>query len=85
MPKTLTLAEAFNEVLRSRSHIVQIVDEFGSPVGILTLEDIVETLLGLEIVDEGDKVVDMQDHARRLWKHKARSVWLDFDNKKNPE
>jgi len=78
LPKSLTLAEAFNEVLRVRAHIVQVVDEFGSPVGILTLEDIIETLLGLEIVDEGDEFVDMQEQARRLWKRRARDSWLDF-------
>jgi CBS domain containing-hemolysin-like protein len=78
LPKSLTLAQAFNEVLRVSAHIVQVVDEFGSPVGILTLEDIIETLLGLEIVDEGDAVVDMQEQARRLWKRRVRDDWLDF-------
>lgn len=85
MPKTLTLAQAFNEVLRSRSHIAQVVDEFGSPVGILTLEDIIETLLGLEIIDEGDEAVDMQEQARRLWKHRQSTVWADFDSIMDPD
>jgi len=45
--------------------------------GILTLEDIIETLLGLEIVDEGDRAVDMQEHARELWQRRARKLGLD--------
>ncbi len=43
-----------------------VVDEYGSIEGIVTLEDLLETLLGLEIVDEGDRTVDMQLQARRL-------------------
>ena len=83
LPKSLTLARAFNDVLRVRAHIMLVVDEFGSPVGILTLEDIIETLLGLEIVDEGDETVDTREQARRLWRRRARSLWLDFGRKKD--
>jgi len=81
----LTLARAFNELIRVRAHIVLVVDEFGSPAGILTLEDIIETLLGLEIVDEGDETVDTQEHARRLWRRRARNLWMNFGKEKDPE
>jgi len=79
VPESLSLAEALNQVLRVRAHIVQIVDEYGCLAGILTLEDIIETMLGLEIVDEGDEAVDMQEHARRLWQRRARDMGLDID------
>ena len=78
-PESLSLAQAFNRLLRVRAHIVQVVDEYGCLAGILTLEDIIETLLGLEIVDEGDEAVDMQEHARRLWRRRAREMGLDID------
>lgn len=81
--ESLTLSRAFNEMLRDRTQIAQVVDEFGSTLGILTLEDIIETLLGLEIVDEGDEQEDMQEYARRLWKSKARKMGLDVDADKD--
>jgi CBS domain containing-hemolysin-like protein len=77
LPESLSLAQAFNDVLGSRAQIVQIVNEYGVPEGILTLEDIIETLLGLEIVDEGDEAVDMQEQARRLWRRRARAMGID--------
>jgi CBS domain containing-hemolysin-like protein len=79
LPESLSLAQAFNRLLRVRAHIVQVVDEYGCLAGILTLEDIIETLLGLEIVDEGDAAVDMQEHARRLWRRRAREMGLEID------
>jgi CBS domain containing-hemolysin-like protein len=53
-----------------------VVDEYGTVLGLLTLEDLLETLLGLEIVDEGDTTVDMQALARRLWEERARRMGL---------
>ena len=79
LPESLSLAKAFNEILRARAQIVQVVDEYGVLAGILTLEDIIETLLGLEIVDEGDQAADMQELARRLWRERARAMGIDPD------
>jgi CBS domain containing-hemolysin-like protein len=56
-----------------------VVDEYGGVKGLLTLEDLIETLLGLEIVDEGDEEVDMQKLARRLWRRRAEEMNLDID------
>lgn len=74
LPDTTSLSDAFEQVLQHRSHIMMIVDEYGGMEGIITMEDIFETLLGLEIMDESDKTVDMQQHARRLWKKRAKDM-----------
>lgn len=71
---TMTLSHAFDELVRSKAHILLAVNEYGSVEGILTLEDILETLLGLEIIDEGDKTPDMQKLARKLWKKRAEEM-----------
>jgi len=56
-----------------------VMDEYGGFSGVLTLEDVLETLLGLEIVDEFDDTEDMQILARKLWKQRAGKLGLDFD------
>ena len=60
-----------SEFLKRRSHILAVADEYGGIAGLVTLEDIMESLLGEEIVDETDAVVDMQAEARRqsLFQH----------------
>ncbi len=79
LPKSATLTQAFDAFLRQRAHIMLIVDEYGEMAGILTLEDILETLIGMEIIDEGDAIADMQAQARRLWRKRARTMGLDVD------
>ncbi len=76
---TATLSEAFELLLNQREHILLVVDEYGMD-GIVTLEDVVETLFGLEIVDEADKTVDMQALARALWEQRARKIGILSDD-----
>lgn len=65
---SMTLFSLWEKLLEKKEHIALIVDEYGGFDGIVTMEDIIETLLGLEIVDEKDKVVDMQEFAKDRWK-----------------
>lgn len=74
----MPLNEAFESFLRHRSHMVLVVDEYGTVAGVLTLEDLLETLLGLEIVDESDRTVDMQQLARALWRKRAETMGLQI-------
>lgn len=71
-----SLSDAFDEILHQRSHIMVIIDEYGGMEGIITMEDILETLLGLEIMDESDKTADMQQYARRMWKERAQAMGI---------
>ena len=79
LPASSSLSHAFDEFLRQRAHIMTVVDEYGGVGGILTLEDILETLLGLEIIDEGDATADMQVLARKLWRKRAREMGLGVE------
>ena len=79
LPATTRLTDAFETLVGQRNHLAVLVDEFGLFAGLVTMEDIVETLLGLEIVDEADQKEDMQAYARRLWGRRARRMGIDLE------
>lgn len=67
VPDSMVLFSLWEKLLEKKEHIALIVDEYGGVDGIVTMEDIIETLLGLEIVDEKDTITDMQKFARERW------------------
>ncbi|MFO7722246.1 MAG: hemolysin family protein [Bacteroidales bacterium] len=67
VPDTKVLFSLWEKLLDKKEHIALVVDEYGGLDGIVTMEDIIETLLGLEIVDEKDTITDMQKFARERW------------------
>ena len=83
VPRTQTLSTLFNDMIAQRIHIAATLDEFGAFSGIITLEDVIETLLGTEIVDEVDHHDDMQQMARELWKKRAEKMGLPRDETDN--
>ena len=62
-----SVSTIWEKLLEKKEHICVIIDEYGSMRGIVTLEDVIETMLGFEIVDESDEVVDMQQLAKEQW------------------
>jgi CBS domain containing-hemolysin-like protein len=58
---------AWEFLLEKKEHIALVLDEYGGMDGIITMEDIIETLLGFEIIDEKDTISDMQHYARERW------------------
>ncbi len=73
-----TVDVLFQRFISERHQIMLIVDEFGTTVGLVTFEDIIETIFGFEILDEKDKVADMQVLARNLWKERAKKMGIDI-------
>lgn len=77
VPESIKVDALFDYLTKEHAHIALVQDEFGSSVGLVTLEDVLETLVGVEIVDEQDTVEDLQQLARDLWKKRAASMGLE--------
>lgn len=65
IPETAELDTALERFLNRRQHVFMVVDEYGGIEGLITMEDVLETMLGVEIVDEVDKVVDLRQLAKQ--------------------
>jgi len=74
--ETLPLPDLLERLLDRLEHIALVVDEYGGMAGIVSMEDVVETLLGMEIVDEADSVEDMQALARQQWFKRAKDLGM---------
>ena len=79
IPDKFSLLAAFDLFLEQGAHIMCVYSEYGTMKGLISLEDIIETLMGMEIIDESDHVTDLQRDARRRWRKKAREMGLEFD------
>ncbi|MFD2822442.1 CNNM domain-containing protein [Lacinutrix iliipiscaria] len=82
--RDMPIPELFEKLVESRNHMALVVDEYGSVSGLVTMEDVIETLLGLEIMDESDSVSDLQLMARKSWETRAKKLGI-FDDEKNVE
>ncbi|OGQ90761.1 MAG: hemolysin [Deltaproteobacteria bacterium RIFOXYA12_FULL_58_15] len=77
VPNLMSVPHLFDALLDAREHLALVVDEWGGTDGIVSMEDVIETLLGLEIVDEADEVRDMQELAREQWRKRAKTLDID--------
>jgi len=74
--RSLPIPILFEQLVKSRNHMALVVDEYGSVSGLVTMEDVIETLLGLEIMDESDNVSDLQVLARKSWEERAKRLGI---------
>jgi CBS domain containing-hemolysin-like protein len=70
--RSTPIPKLFDILIAKREHIALVVDEYGSVAGLVTMEDVIETLLGLEIMDESDNIADLQTFARKNWENRAK-------------
>ncbi|MDO5484077.1 MAG: CBS domain-containing protein, partial [Desulfovibrionaceae bacterium] len=69
-----TLDVLLRELLKSRTHLFAVLDEYGGLAGVVSLEDVMEEILGREIVDESDNVADLRVLARERRKALSRKA-----------
>ena len=73
-PEDEPVGNIWEKFLEKKEHISVIIDEYGTFRGIVTMEDVIETMLGQEIVDETDEVVDMQEYAKEQWEKAQKDI-----------
>lgn len=78
VPEFISLQNLFSQLLARQEHFAVAVDEYGGLAGVVTMEDVLETLLGMEIVDESDTVEDLRQAAREKWKSRARKLGMEL-------
>ena len=74
--RNIAIPNLFEKFVQEKEHIALVVDEYGSVSGLVTMEDVIETLLGLEIMDESDTDSDMQELARQNWEKRAKRLGI---------
>lgn len=70
----MTVSQALDFFIKEKDHMSLVVDDYGVVTGLVTLEDTVETLLGVEIVDEFDNIEDMRKYAMDQWQQRKNNV-----------
>lgn len=83
--RNLPIPSLFEQLIDQREHIALVVDEYGSVSGLVTQEDMIETLLGLEIMDESDNIEDLQLLARKSWERRAKRLGIIEDDSDTDE
>ena len=74
VPENISVTAALDQFIKRKEHIFLVVDEYGSLSGLVSMEDVVETILGIEIVDELDPVADLREQALKQWQQKKNRV-----------
>ena len=74
IPESISITAALDQFIKRKEHIFLVVDEYGSLSGLVSMEDVVETILGIEIVDELDSVADLREQALKQWKQKKNKA-----------
>lgn len=70
----MTVSQALDFFIKEKDHLALVTDEYGVTTGLVTLEDAVETLLGVEIVDEFDNIEDMRKYALEQWQQRKQNT-----------
>jgi CBS domain containing-hemolysin-like protein len=73
---TTPIPELYQILMENKEHIAVVIDSHNGLSGIVSMEDVIETILGIEITDESDFIEDMQKFARKNWEYRAKKQGL---------
>ncbi len=81
VPDVQNLYTLYSFLTQNNHHLALVVEEFGGTAGLITMEDVLETLLGMEIIDEFDNKEDLRAYARNRWKQRAQRLGISLGGK----
>ncbi|MDX1391934.1 MAG: CNNM domain-containing protein [Rheinheimera sp.] len=70
----ISVEQLMTQLMHERQHLCLVYDEYGSWLGLVTMEDVIETIIGQPIMDETDDIPNMRRFAKRRWQHKMRNL-----------
>lgn len=79
------IPDLYQILMEKREHIAIVLDKHNGLSGLVTMEDLIETILGIEIMDESDFIEDMQKFARKNWEYRARKQGLLIEDDENED
>lgn len=68
----ISVEQLMSQLMHERQHMCLVYDEYGSWLGLVTMEDIIEAIIGKSIMDETDDIPNMRRFAKRRWEHKQK-------------
>ena len=83
--RNIPIPELFEKFISEKEHVALVVDEYGTTSGLVSMEDVIETLLGQEIMDESDNVEDLQLMARKSWEVRAKKIGIIEEKNKDDD
>lgn len=83
--RNLPIPDLFEKFITEKEHIALVVDEYGTTSGLVSMEDVIETLLGMEIMDESDNVEDLQLMPRKNWEVRAKKIGIIEEKNKDSD
>lgn len=85
VPDNQNIYKLYSHLVEANNHIALVVEEFGGTAGLVTMEDVLETLLGLEITDEFDHNKDLREYARNRWRERARRMGIQAEGEESED
>ena len=73
----ISVEQLMSQLIRERQHMALVYDEYGSWLGVVTMEDVIESIIGQPIMDETDDIPNMRRFAKRRWEHKLKHLSED--------
>lgn len=73
----MSAEQLMTQLMHERQHMCLVYDEYGSWLGLVTMEDVIETIIGQPIMDETDDIPNMRRFAKRRWEHKLKHLSED--------